>query len=235
MTVSKIFRGHEIWLEPTRTHFHKGELVKVKVGWGHALRTDGPGEKEKWTPYMITPSGEKLMLPVVDSEGEYFLLLFRAEEKGSYTVVVENNYGVGTKLRDGSFHRGPKKDYDNVERTFYFYQYAKTCIPIGHSKELPERAGNELEITPLNLGSDNLELEVAHKGKPLPEAVLEGTSNRHDGFTVKTTTDKLGRAEISVDKPTWMFRVHYFDKKGLEGLYDQIRLTATYTIIMEGI
>lgn len=235
MTVSKIFRGHEIWLEPTRSHFHKGEFVKVKVGWGHALRTDGPGEKEKWTPYMITPSGEKLRLPVVDSEGEYYLLLFRAEEEGSYTVVVENNYGVGTKLRDGSFHRGPKKDYESVEKTLYFYQYAKTCIPIGHSSEPSKRVGNRLEITPLNLESDTLELEVTHNGRPLPEAVVEGASNRHDGFTVKSTTDEMGRVEIPVDKPTWMFRVHYFDKKGVEGLYDQSRLTATYTIVKEGI
>lgn len=240
-----IFEGHEVWLEPVKNLFHEGEEAVVKAGWGHGMKTDGLGEKEKWNAYFLTPAKRRLELSIQESEKEeeFYLLSFIPEEKGFYTIVVENDFGIGTKLKSGDFMRGPKRDYENAEYSIYFYQYAKAVVPVDVDplEETYEgKVGNELEIVPLNLNLSRLqregliEFEVIYEEKLFPEAKLEGTYSTFKGkdFPLSTVTNQDGRAELSVDKKdNWMFRVDYVDEtKSIEGFYDKIHLRATLTI-----
>jgi len=206
-----IFRGHEIWLETEKTR----KEVFVKVGWGHAMKSDGAYEKEKCNAYLITPSNKRLQLYIDD-------LRFRVKEEGVYIVVVEYNFGIGSKLKDGSFKRGPVKD----AKRSYFYQYAKTLIPV-NSEVYDRNIGNILEIIFLDS-----QLKVVYEKKPLPNQKVECTYKSYEGkdFPITTTTNQEGIVNISLDNDLWLFKVSYTDETKKTLFYDNTKITSTLTV-----
>ena len=210
-----IDKGHEIWLETEKT----GREVFVKAGWGHAMKSDGVYEKEKCNAYLITPSNRRLQLYIDD-------LRFKVEEEGVYIVVVEYNFGIGSKLKDGSFKRGLVED---AAWRSYFYQYAKTLIPV-NSEVYDRNIGNILEIIFLDS-----QLKVVYEKKPLPNQKVECTYKSYEGrdFPITTTTNRDGIANISLDNDLWLFKVSYTDETKKTLFYDNTKITSTLTVKKE--
>lgn len=238
--VPQIVRGHEVWLEPSQQHFHRGEKVKVKVFWGDKMKPDGLGRKERWAAYVLDPGNKRVGLAINESSEDYYLLSFSTETEGFYTVAVENNAGIFTVLKNGEWKRGPKRDYEDVQTSTCIYQYAKVIATMGHPRgKYNQVIGHDLEIVPLNFGhahvDNTVEVQVLYEGQPLAGVELKATYNSHDGkdYPISLITDGEGKTAITLsEKGNWMFIVKHTDEtKKIEGEYDQKRLVATYVIV----
>lgn len=237
--VRDITSGHEIWLETHRSHYHQGSDIDLHVGFGHALKTDGSGERAKWKAYTIAPSGKRLLLPIKDGKDDLALISFRAEEEGYYTVIVENNFGIGTKLLNGEFRRGARRDYDGVDWSAYYYQYAQVRLLVGQPHGSAERTGCDLEICATLLTPEQVRFEVLYLGMPLSGGRVEVTraSDETDEFFASVELDDQGRGVVPVlDRDLWLFKVSHSDtERRSAGLYDRMQLAATVTLnIQEG-
>ena len=234
---SGILQGHEVWLEPVKSYYHKGENATIKIGYGHRMKPDGLCDKEKCNVYLITPSGKRLRLPILENDGNYHIFSFKLEEKGVYCVAMEYNYGIGTKLKDGSFKRAPKREYENVEYSTYFYQYAKTYIFVGNpEKTFLRNIGHELEIIPLNL-SRSLQLKATYEENLLCGVQIDCVYKGYEGkdYLKAGVTDDNGVASVFLDRGgVWMFRLQKVDeRKRIDDLYDRTNVRATLTIPVE--
>ena len=237
-------RNHVTWLEPTKAVFQPGEQVEIKALWG-SMRNPELGEHEKWHAYLLGGSA-RLELPIREEmrgfiEGKpCYLLSFKPEKKGTYTMVLENNYGILNALVSGDWVYGPKKHHDGVKESFHLYQYAKTIIAVGALGQESVKVGNELEIVPSKSGTlhadDLIELTLLYQDSPLPEVELKATYSNYSysneeppGFYPFTsTTNADGKAEFKLGGAgDWLFVAEHRVEKGIEGEYDKKWLNAT--------
>ena len=237
-------RNHVVWLEPTKAVFQPGEQVEIKALWGD-MRNPELGEHEKWHAYMLAEEA-RLELPIREEMRGFIggkachLLSFKPERKGTYTIVLENNYGILNALESGDWVYGPKKYHKDVKESFYFYQYAKTIISMGELAQGSMKVGNELEIVPSKTGSlhtdDVIELTLLYHDSPLPGAELRATYSNYSysdeetpGFYPFTsTTNADGKAEFKLEeRGNWLFVAEHKVEKGIGGEYDKKWLNAT--------
>ena len=104
----EIVRGHEVWLEHDKRHAHVGETFECKLSLGHNMAVDGMADIENVKAGVFDPA--------ID---------------GYHTVAVEYYAGIYTVTDDG-WHIGPKSDYENVKRSWYYYQYARSIVSVGY-------------------------------------------------------------------------------------------------------
>jgi uncharacterized GH25 family protein len=232
--VYDITTGHEIWIESGDSHIHQNDEITLFVGFGHALQTDGPGEREKWSAFAISPSGKKLFLTMEGGENDKGRISFTPEEKGDFTVVVENNFGIGTKLRNGEFRRKPRKDLDDVDWSAYYYQYALVSVSAGDAIGKQKRGVCDLEIIATPEENDTYHIEVFYYGSPLSHGKVEVTrasDPSHSFFnTIELNGEGQGTCTFS-EKDLWMLKVSHGDSsRRIAGWYDRVQLAATLTL-----
>lgn len=232
--VYNITTGHEIWVESVDSHYHQNEEITLSVGFGHALHTDGLGEREKWSAFTISPSGKKLFLTIEEGQDDKGLISFTPEEEGDYTVVIDNNFGIGTNLRNGEFRRKPRKDLDDVDWSAYYYQYALACVSVGDAKVNRKYGVCDLEIIVTRQEKDTYKIEVIYFGNPLPYGKVEVTralDPNHSFFkTIELNEDGQGVGIFS-EEDLWMLKVSHGDSsRKIADWYDRVQLATTLTL-----
>jgi len=237
--------NHVIWLEPNKAAYNVNEDVEIKVFWG-SVRNPEVGEYEDWLAYLLDPEGARLELPIrremlrFSGGKPFFFLAFKPRKSGPYTIMLENNYGVLNKLKDGDWTYGPKRYHRNVEESIYFYQYAKTIVPVGESTQGSTRVGNELEIITTKTGfyvNDIMELTLLCRGSPLPRAQIKAVYGIYPHIKEETAeTDMNGKAGFHIkEKGVWLFVAEHKIMEGVDGEYDYKWLTATLSLPVRGI
>jgi len=225
-------RGHEIWLEHEYRHKHIGKRAECKICLGHKMKIDVAGAKkllsnmDRVKSLIFDPLNKKHNLDVERREN-CLATSFIPEVAGYHTVVAEYDIGVLDLSHPG--WEGPK----------YFYQYAKTIIPIGHEfQEYNLIAGQGLEIIPLDMKQyfvgDEVVLSVLYDGLPLSDATLSATCIKDgDDHSIEKKTDDDGMVKIDLVKQgNWMFLVRYRDSdKGVKGEYGEKVTTSTLTFM----
>ena len=230
-----IVRGHEIWLEHDMRHVHLGKTVECKLLLGHNMAVDGVADVENVKAAVFDPANEKHDL-VVDAGDDCLIVRFDPVIDGYHTVAAEYDAGIYTVTDDG-WHRGPKSDYENVKRSGYYYQYAKTVLSGHGAKELNPIIGHELEIIPLYFrhyhAGEEIELQVLYDGAALVGGVITAAVSGDEGDAASASTDSDGIASIKLDKSgNWMFKVRHTDSgKGALDQYDEKVITAILTVM----
>lgn len=232
----KIVKGHEIWLEYVGGRAHQNEKIDVSINFGHAMKTDEILDVTKLNISTIDPDGIKREAELTASK-KGISTSFIPEKDGLYTVLAEYDAGIYTVTKDGKWHKGSKKNYENVKNSSYYFLYAQIAIPVGHchaAENIP--IGNELEIIPKIKHfhvSDEIALNVLYEGKPVKtevNATYSGFAGKD--YAVKTKTDSEGKVKIKLNKPgNWMFLVKHEDTdKGTED-YDKKVIVSVITIM----
>lgn len=229
-----IVRGHEIWLEHDMQHVHVGETVECKLLFGHNMKIDGVAVVENVKATVFDPANEKRDM-VVGAGDDGLIARFIPVVDGYHTVAVEYDAGIYTITEEG-WQKGPKKNYEKVKSSGYYYQYAKTIISGHGSKKLNPVIGHELEIIPIDFrhyhAGEEIELKVLYDGAELRGGVINATFSGNEGDGVEATTDSDGIASIKLDKSgDWMFKIRHTDpSKGIEDQYDEKVITAVFTV-----
>jgi uncharacterized GH25 family protein len=229
-----IVRGHEIWLEHDMQHVHVGETVECKLLFGHNMKIDGVAVVENVKATVFDPANEKRDM-VVDAGDDGLIARFIPVVDGYHTVAVEYDAGIYTITEEG-WQKGPKKNYEKVKSSGYYYQYAKTIISGHGSKKLNPVIGHELEVIPIDFrhyhAGEEIELKVLYDGAELRGGVINATFSGNEGDGVEATTDSDGIASIKLDKSgDWMFKIRHTDpSKGIEDQYDEKVITAVFTV-----
>ncbi|BBO89597.1 DUF4198 domain-containing protein [Desulfosarcina ovata] len=130
-----------------------------------------------------------------------------------------------------------KKDYENVKRSGYYYQYAKTIVP-GHGVEASSQAiGQELEIIAMGDGhyhvDEAITLKVLYDGAVLAGGALTVAVSGDNGQGLETVLGADGTAIVPLDQPgNWMFKVRHADPaKGVDDQYDEKVITSVLTVM----
>lgn len=230
-----IVRGHEVWLEHDMQHVHIKDTVECKLLFGHNMAIDGLAEIENVKASVFDPFNEKHDL-AVDSGDDCLVLRFDPVYDGYHTIAVEYDAGIYT-VTDEGWHKGPKNDYDNVKRSGYYYQYARTIISGHGSKDLNPVIGHELEVVPIGFrhyhAGEDIELKVLYDDAAFEKCVITAACGGSEDDAFEVTTDSDGIALVKLDKSgNWIFKVIHADTgKGIEDQYDEKVITAVLTVM----
>jgi uncharacterized GH25 family protein len=230
-----IVRGHEIWLEHNMRHVHVGETVECKLLFGHNMKIDGVAVVENVKATVFDPANEKHDL-AVDAGDDGLVVRFDPVLDGYYTIAVEYDAGIYTITEEG-WQKGPKKNYEKVKSSGYYYQYAKTIISGHGSKKLNPVLGHELEIIPIDFrhyhAGEEIGLQVLYDGRVLQDAMINATYRGREGDAIETKTDAEGKATLRLEKEgNWLFKVRHSDPgKGVKDQYDEKVITAVLTVM----
>ncbi|MBF0377479.1 MAG: DUF4198 domain-containing protein [Desulfamplus sp.] len=233
--VPDVVRGHEIWLEHSNHPMIMGDEFECNIAFGHNMNRDGEAQIDKIKAAVYTPQSKKVDLQVFNKNDD-LIINFKPVLKGNYTVTAEYDAGIYTVTEDG-WQRGPKKNYVNVKRSGYYYQYAKAVISGYEVEKASPVIGQELEIIPLNVGhyhvEDVIKLKVFYEGTPLADGILTAAVGGKHGKAVELPIDKDGMISVSLDIPgNWMFKVRHSDKsKSAEDEYDEKVITTVFTLM----
>ena len=219
-----IVRGHEIWLECDERRVRVGEKAECKLGFGHNMRSERAVSVEKVKANLFNPEGEMRGLEVDVGVGEGHLIIpFTPKHEGNYTIAAEYDGGI----LDLPHSPSPK----------YYSQYAKTIVAVGGGQRSGKSVitGKELEIT-LNFKNqyrtgDKVALQVLYDGAALPDETVSAICGSCED-PIEMKTDSKGEATFELNQEgNWMIMVRHKDpEKGVEGLYDEKALTATFTV-----
>ena len=230
-----IVRGHEIWLEYEPQHLGAGDTFDCKLMFGHNLKKDGVAEAKKVKAVAFTDGNDVAPLEIETAEdGLNIHLVPRAP--GSQTIAAEYDFGIIT-FTDEGWHRGPKKNYSNVKRSGYYYQYAKTVIQDSLIPSKNQTIGQELEISSDRQGhchvGDTVTLHLLYDGKPLSEGQMTVATDSNGGQEFEVAIAPDGTVEFTIDQPgNWMFKVRHADPaKGVEDQFDEKVITSVLTIM----
>lgn len=241
-SLAKAASGHEIWVLPETGYGHRGHEFRCRVFYGHALHPDGRAITERLTAWAVNPGGEKMALAVEEREDCHIVRLV-PEREGLWALVVEHDIGPLVLTKGGLYKPGSRKEYPDARSAAYYYQYAKTCFPVGHfcpsCGDLFRQAdvsslGTELEIVgelgEHRLGSE-ITLQVRYRGVPLPNAPVLANwslSGKKD-WSVRLVTDTQGRVTVRLSEPGhWVFYARHRDKeRGIPGEYEERVVSVT--------
>jgi uncharacterized GH25 family protein len=233
--ISKIVQGHEIWLEYKMRHLNSSDPFECRLLYGHNLKQDGVAEAEKIKAVVFTGDDDMQSLPV-EATADDLRIRFVRDPTVPQVIVSEYDYGVIT-VNDDGWHRGPKKDFANVKRSGYYYQYAKTIVP-GYGIENPSRIiGQELEIVAIGKDhyhvDDAITLRVLYDGEVLAGGTLTVAASDNDGQGIETLLSEDGTAVVALDRPgNWIFKVRHADPaKGVDDQYDEKVITSVLTVM----
>jgi len=198
-------RGHEIWVLAEWSHGHPGHPVPVRIFYGHAMHPDGLADLTRLRALAVGPGGETAEVSLEAGERDFHRAVFTPEREGIWTLAVEYDVGPLVLTPDGQWQRGTRRDAPDAREAAYYYQYAKTHIPVGHlghehhhdhghahghchcaghghdhdhhGEEVPF-LGHRLEIgarPAFCRKGQEVTVEVRHRGLPLPGADLHVT------------------------------------------------------------
>jgi len=131
----KVVQGHEIWVLAEGSHGHPGRRVAGRVFYGHAMHPDGLADISRLKAFAVDPNREKVEAFLEEGKGDFHLAVFAPEQEGIWALAVENDIGPLVVAWDGQYKRGTRRDYPDAREAAYYYQYARTCIPVGHHLE----------------------------------------------------------------------------------------------------
>lgn len=230
-----IVRGHEIWLEHDMRHVHVGETVECKLLYGHNMKIDGVAVVENVKATVFDPANEKRDM-VVDAGDDGLIARFIPVIDGYHTIAVEYDAGIYT-VTDEGWQKGPKRNYEKVKSSGYYYQYAKTIISGHELEEYKLETGQELEIILLDFKhyhvGDDITLKVLCDGRVLQDAMINATYRGREGEAIVMKTDTEGKATFKLEKEgNWLFKVRHSDpEKGVKDQYDEKVITAIFTVM----
>ncbi|MFZ1986047.1 MAG: DUF4198 domain-containing protein [Desulfatitalea sp.] len=233
--IPDVVRGHEVWLEHITHNRSDGKTLECKLLFGHNMAVDGVADVTAAQAVLIDPRNVKHRLEIAAADGG-LIGTFTPTLEGNHIVAAEYDAGIYTVTEDG-WHKGPKKDFINVKRSGYYYQYAKTIIA-GHGAINPTPTiGQELEIINTGAGHyhawDTVVLQVLYDGAALSGGVVTAAVSGSKGNGIDVAIGMDGMTSITLDRPgNWMFKVRHADpRKGVEELYDEKVTTSVFTIM----
>jgi uncharacterized GH25 family protein len=233
--IPDVVRGHEIWFEHDEQHMNIKNSFKCKLLFGHNMVVDGAADVEKVKAAVFNPLNRKSDLEVyIGNSG--LTVKFDPIINEHHIIAAEYDAGIYTVTEEG-WQKGLKNEYVNVERSGYYYQYAKTIISGHGPKQLNPVIGHELEIIPVGFGhyhaGEKIGLQVLYDGSALADAVIIAAISGNEGYEVEAKTDAEGKTSIELDQTgNWMFKVRHVDPdKGVEDQYDEKVITAVLTVM----
>lgn len=131
-SILKTMQGYEIWVLAEASHGHAGRPVAGRIYYGHAMHPDGLADLAQLKAFVTGPNQEKIEVSLREGKGDFHLAVFTPEQEGIWTLALENDAGPLVVTEDGLYKRGTRRDYPDAQKAAYYYQYAKTCIPVGH-------------------------------------------------------------------------------------------------------
>ncbi|MEW6171509.1 MAG: DUF4198 domain-containing protein [Bacillota bacterium] len=238
----KVVQGREIWVLPEASHAHEGHEARCRVFYGHAGRPDGMADLARLLAWAAAPDGRRIELAVGPGDNTFHFARFTPDQDGFWAVTVENDVGPVAITKDGFYRRGTRKDYPDAREVGYYYQYAKTCVQVGHFCEgcgvvrSPGVAclGHDLELVlapgVFRVGDAAL-LEVRYRGRPLAGAEVKAawSLREEEGWALSLTADEAGRVRFNLSHPGhWLFYTRHADAAlGKAGEYDKRVTSAT--------
>lgn len=174
--------------EPARAHYiylkqsTDKNATKAEGFFGHAPEPDEPrllanleGVEVWWTPV----EGKRTLVPMSLSGDR----MVAAAPAGHGMLSAKRDSGV--REREGVAYRS--------------FGYAQTLPPLesGSKASFPQDARPDLELQAERLENGRVRLTALFKGKPLPQAAIDGSG---PGLpTINATTDEKGSAEFAFD------------------------------------
>ncbi|AEG13773.1 Nickel transport complex protein, NikM subunit, transmembrane [Desulfofundulus kuznetsovii DSM 6115] len=131
-SLRKVIQGHEIWVLAEGSHGHPGHRVAGRVFYGHAMHPDGLADLARLKALAVGPGQETAEVSFEEGKRDFHLVVFTPEREGVWTLAVEYDVGPLVITRDGQYKRGTRRDYPDARKAAYYYQFAKTYIPVGY-------------------------------------------------------------------------------------------------------
>jgi len=209
----KAVQGHEIWVLAESSHGHPRHRVAGRVFYGHAMHPDGLADISRLKAFAVGPDRERVEAILEEGKRDFHAAVFTPEQEGMWTLAVEYDIGPLVVTGDGQYKRGTRRDYPDARQAAYYYQYARTCIPVGHHLEHDqgrchrhehhEKEGHACCGHQHAHGSDHHE-EFSFAGHQLEIAVLPAFCRKGDDATVEVRYrgQLLPEADLGV---TWSF------------------------------
>lgn len=229
---SRMAYGHEIWLDEIEKD---GDEVSVYGLYGHKMLPDKPMPTDYANVLLYDDNGrvENPEREIVNKPSGW---RFTFNDAGAdvYTMYVDSNSTWVTN--EEGWHRGSKRNYDNVTYSGAFNMVAKRIV----SKDAAD-PGNvmhaALEIMPgravLEQGK-TATVRVLYEEKPM-KGIKCTIYNRDWQDLLMTKTDEEGKVSFVADKPgMYVVIAKYTDEsKAVSDEFDETSFTTTLTIDCE--
>lgn len=227
-----MMQGHEIWLEKSKA---EGEDVELALVYGHNMRQDGIADAKRLKAFNYHPDGSKSDISLIPEEKRY-LLRFKADMNGIYSVVVDMESSILCKTPDGN-KKGPRSEFKDVTYAGAFHQMAKILCQMGGNGEYNGQVVHGiLEAVPskpwCQVGQE-AELQVFYEGRPLAFEDVKAVSRKEGKEMALVKTDEQGKVRIPVTTDgEWMFLVRHKDpSKKVIDMFDESVFVST--LVME--
>lgn len=221
---------HNIWIECAH-RARVGEELTVRIKFGHDFVLQGKADPLRTKAWLISPVGSRTPLALETGETD-LAVAFTPAEPGVYTLLVEYDGKIWSIAHSGRHLRGPRSDHPGimVEKSVYYYQFAKAFVSVESDVSWPGPMGSELELAPQSPAGGRLMLAVLYKGQPLEGARVQAFRSG-DGFSDTATTDAEGVVYFPFKGGSWMILASHTDpQKDVAGQYDERGLVAVFTI-----
>ncbi len=227
--------AHEYWFEPDNFFLSKGQVTRLHLFVGEALKMD---EEREYQPaktnsfQLFSPTGPFDMRTMADAEKKP-LLNFSSASAGTYLFSMERNWSYISLDADKfeAYLHDEGMDYVITERRRLgeskkegrerYSRYLKSMIQVGDgvTGNVKTRLGSKLEIVPLDNPygkrvSGTLSFQIWFDGRPLVEKAV--FADNRDGDVIDTRelkTDKEGKVEVKFGrKGIWLIRVVHMQR-----------------------
>ena len=229
--LSMMIQGHEIWLEKSR---HENADIELALVYGHNMRQDGIADAKRLKAFVYSADETKADLDMIPDMIRY-LLRFKAEKEGYYTVVVDMGSIIFSQTKDG-YEVGPRSQFKDVIYAGAFHQMAEIICQVGNAGEFHGKIMHGiLEIVPKKswcaVGQE-IELQIFYEGRPLPGEEVKAVSKTEGKWIALVKTDEQGFASIPVNKAgEWMFLVRHRDAtKRVSDVFDESVFVTTLVL-----
>ncbi len=224
--------AHYLWVETNPTgKLNKTHEVKVRYGeytYGAIENTDSEAFEKvnNFKLWLLNPSGEKIELQTEKGK-DYYYTQFTPEEKGAYTVILNND------LVD-------VLDYTEYDFGIFKPQYhAKATVYIGNANRNTKKSTNEKGLELINLTQKafkkgtEVNLKVLFKEEILKEQ--EVVISISDLWSKTLTTDENGEISFVLPWDQTLYTIETTYNEGTPGKfndeeYEFIWHCATYAI-----
>lgn len=218
---------HNLWLQcPSKGEI--GQYLRCILLYGHHFEVLGVADRSESRVVLEIPGGVRHEL-TLEAREDGLVAGFSGEQPGVHTLLAEYDLGLHSQLKDGSYLRG-KLSSDDVARIVHFKHFAKALVTIGDQGHQPGSYGMPLEIIPLRLDGDEVELLIQANGRPLGGSQVFGyCKSRSVSRFARTNAD--GICHLGVFPGEWMF-IARLESEGDKGI-DALMMGTTLTLIVE--
>jgi len=212
------FAHHQIaFLAP----FNKDMVAFISSGHRLPIGESFTGLDSYKEVFIIDPAGKKVPIQTATDMGAFGFSVIPSAEKGLYLLSISAEH-YGTKTTGGYF-TGTRKEAIKVGKKVieskHTFRYSKSYRWNGKGP-IPElRVGHTIEIVPDKMPKvlkkgDQLPITLYFMGKPAANMIIGVTSmekgdeiahpEETDKFLTTITTDKNGKAELTLSESGWM-------------------------------